>query len=559
MNFLKSLLPSTTPPHLINKTGREIAKESLLQSILLTISGILLVSIALAFSGIIKALGGSFGRYFILIFAAPVFVVTIFRRLSLLLRAFPMMFFLVFFSVSAFIFFGIGGGSTTLLLVFIVLAGSLRETKYQNIAILVSLMIILTISILFSQNILPARFPTQPPDSRNQNSWTISLAVFSIATIITSTTITNLVSGLENAAKKQAALANELAEEKESLEIRIQERTQNLERRSTQLRAVADISRNMSSILDQEVMFQQAVNLLKDRLDLYYAGIFIVEETGQFAVLRAGTGEAGRQMVSNGHRLEVGGTSMIGWSVSNRMPRIALDVGEEAVRFSNPLLPETRSELALPIISQSNAIGALTIQSTKPNAFDEDDILIFQGIADSFSVALENARLFQQTQSDLNEIRFLSRQYLEDSWGSFLEASGTMASEFENPLEKASSKETFSHKIPVLFRDQPIGEIVLETSDEILSFEDQQFVDAVTAQAVMSLESARLLQETQRQALQEEKINQISAQFTNAFDIQDVLETALKEIGQLPSISEIAVHLVPPESQSNNNGSEVRK
>jgi GAF domain-containing protein len=559
MNFFKSLLPSTIPPHLRNKTEREIAKESLLQSILLTISGILLVSIALAFSGIIKALGGSFGRYFILIFAAPVFVVTIFRRLSLLLRAFPMMFFLVFFSVSAFIFFGIGGGSTMLLIVFIVLAGSLRETKYQNIAIFVSLIIILTISYLFSQNILPARFPTQPPDSRNQNSWTISLAIFSIATIITSTTITNLVAGLENAAKKQAALADELAEEKESLEIRIQERTQNLERRSTQLRAVADISRNMSSILDQEVMFQQAVNLLKDRLDLYYAGIFIIEETGQFAVLRAGTGEAGRQMVTNGHRLEVGGTSMIGWSVSNRMPRIALDVGEEAVRFSNPLLPETRSELALPIISQNNAIGALTIQSTKPNAFDQDDILIFQGIADSFSVALENARLFQQTQSDLNEIRFLSRQYLEDSWGSFLEASGTMTSEFENQLEQASSKDTFSHKIPVLFRDQPIGEIVLETNDEILSSEDQQFVDAITSQAVMALESARLLQETQRQALQEEKINQISAQFTNAFDIQDVLETALKEISQLPSVSEIAVHLVSPESQPSNNGSEVHK
>ncbi len=306
-------------------------------------------------------------------------------------------------------------------------------------------------------------------------------------------------------------------------------------------------------------MFQQAVNLLKDRLDLYYAGIFIIEETGQFAVLRAGTGEAGRQMVTNGHRLEVGGTSMIGWSVSNRMPRIALDVGEEAVRFSNPLLPETRSELALPIISQNNAIGALTIQSTKPNAFDEDDILIFQGIADSFSVALENARLFQQTQSDLNEIRFLSRQYLEDSWGSFLEASGTMTSEFENQLEQASSKDTFSHKIPVLFRDQPIGEIVLETNDEILSSEDQQFVDAITSQAVMALESARLLQETQRQALQEEKINQISAQFTNAFDIQDVLETALKEISQLPSVSEIAVHLVSPESQPNNNGSEVHK
>ena len=115
------------------------------------------------------------------------------------------------------------------------------------------------------------------------------------------------------------------------------------------------------------------------------------------------------------------------------MPRIALDVGEEAVRFSNPILPETRSELALPIITQDTAVGALTIQSAKANAFDEDDILIFQGIADSLSVALENARLFQQSQNDLNEIRFLSRQYLQDTWGTFMETTGSISSEFENP------------------------------------------------------------------------------------------------------------------------------
>lgn len=382
---------------------------------------------------------------------------------------------------------------------------------------------------------------------------------FSIAIIITSTTVTNLVSGLENAAKKQAALADELAEEKERLEIRVQERTQNLERRSAQLRAVADISRNINSILDQEVMFQQVVNLLKNRMDLYYAGIFIVEETNQFAILKAGTGNAGRQMVTNNHRLEVGGSSMIGWSISNRLPRIALDVGEEAVRFNNPFLPETRSELALPIISRDNAIGALTIQSTQPNAFDEEDILIFEGIADSLSVALENARLFQQNQEDLNEIRFLSRQYLEDSWSSYLQASDTLASEFENPLASETTGNTYSHSIPVFFRNEEIGQIVLETPDEILSAEDQKFIDAVTAQAVMALESARLLQETRRQALQEEQINQISTQFTNAMDIRDVVETALKEISQLPSVSEIAVHLVPPKISDNNNGNEVLK
>ena len=559
MNFFKSILPSTTPPHLVDKSEREIAKETLLQSILLTVSIIMTIAIILALTGSTTALGKSGGVVYVAVIALPIILSPLFRRIPYAIRVYPILFFLYFFSVAAFIFFGIGGGSTSFLLVFILMAGALLNQRAQRIAILIALITVLAFSWLLGQNILPERFPTQEMSSHNFSSWVIIAILFAVAIAITNSTLTNLISGLEKSATRQSVLAKELSVEKEGLEIRIQERTQNLERRSAQLRAVADISRNMSSILDQEVMFQQVVNLLKERLDLYYAGIFIIEETGQFALLRAGTGEAGQQMVANGHRLEVGGTSMIGWSVSNRMPRIALDVGEEAVRFSNPFLPETRSELALPIITQNNAVGALTIQSTKPNAFDEDDILIFQGIADSFSVALDNARLFQQTQNDLNEIRFLSRQYLQDSWGSFLEASGTMTSEFENPLEQETSKETYSHNIPVLFRDQPIGEIVLETDEENLSFEDQQFIDAITAQAVMSLESARLLQETRRQALQEEKINQISAQFTNALDVRDVLETALKEISQLPAISEIAVHLVPPESQTNNNGSEVLK
>jgi GAF domain-containing protein len=461
--------------------------------------------------------------------------------------------------VANFLFNGITGAGMGFLIAHSLAVSVLLGQKAHYVSLAVVSLTYIAFGWLMGRSILPSRFPVEDLTSHSIKAWSIMTTRFIMLLALISSTFLSLINGLENSILKQAALSDELTIEKENLEIRVQERTERLDLRVEQLRTIAEISRSISSILDHETLFQNVVNLLKDRLDLYYAGIFIVEETGQFAILRAGTGEAGRQMLANGHRLQVGGTSMIGWSVINRMPGIALDVGQEAVRFNNPLLPETRSELALPILSKDNAIGALTIQSDKPNAFDEEDILIFQGISDSLSVALENARLFQQTQDNLNEIRYLSRQYLQETWGSFMQTTGSLTSEFENPLIAASSTPTYSHTIPVFLRNEPIGEIILETADEALSSEDQQLINSITAQAVLSLESTRLLQETQRQAIQEEKINQISAQFTNAFDIQGVLETALKEISQLPSVSEIAVHLVPPENQLNKNASEVSK
>jgi PAS domain S-box-containing protein len=128
-------------------------------------------------------------------------------------------------------------------------------------------------------------------------------------------------------------------------------------RRAVQLQTSAEVSHAATAILSLDELLPRTVELVRDHFDLYYTGLFLVDETGQWAVLRAGTGEAGRQMMEQGHKLEVGGASMIGWCIANQQARIALDVGEEAVRFSNPLLPETRSELALPLVSRGKVIG----------------------------------------------------------------------------------------------------------------------------------------------------------------------------------------------------------
>ena len=174
------------------------------------------------------------------------------------------------------------------------------------------------------------------------------------------------------------------------------------EHRAIWSQTAAEVSRAAGTVLEMEELLQQVVNLVQARFELYYAGLFLVDQgatgaevPGNWAELRVGTGEAGRQMVEQGHKLEIGGESMIGQCVATKQPRIAMDVGEEAVRFANPFLPDTRTELALPLISRGQALGALTIQSQLPAAFSMDDIAVLQTMADQLAIAIDNANLIE--------------------------------------------------------------------------------------------------------------------------------------------------------------------
>ena len=149
-------------------------------------------------------------------------------------------------------------------------------------------------------------------------------------------------------------------------------------------------------MLNVDELLPFVVNLIQQRFNLYYVGLFLVDEARQNAILRAGTGEAGRLMLEHQHLLSLDDRSMIGWSIQHQVPRIALDVGEDAVRFNNPDLPDTRSELALPLVSRGQVLGAMTVQSVEAAAFNEQDIAILQTMSDQVATAIANAQLFEQ-------------------------------------------------------------------------------------------------------------------------------------------------------------------
>ena len=348
-----------------------------------------------------------------------------------------------------------------------------------------------------------------------------------------------------------------------------------MRRRDQQLQTVAAVARVASEVLDVESLFQQTVDLLREQLDLYYAGLFLVDTASapaefssasqrQWAVLRAGTGEAGAQMIARRHRLEVGGSSMIGQCVARGEARIALDVGAEAVRFDNPLLPETRSELALPLRSRGGVIGALTIQSTESAAFGEEDIVVLQALADQLANAIENIRLFEQTQGALRDLELIQQQYVREAW-SGSRASAVLADyEVARPgiaplrdehgamamlpeVQEALSRESvvavsgrdageIDHAAlvaPISLRDEVIGALGIHDEDRERKWTEDEIalVETIAERMGIVAETLRLLEETQHTATRERLTRQITDQIFGAFTVDEAIQQAIRHLG----------------------------
>ncbi len=543
MTWWQKLLPGTIPEHLANAEEFDIIRERTFQTVMLALIGCSWLLYSILISEAIRE-----SNYLnIVVFSALVLLVVVlavFRRISYTLRSGSMLILMYIATLSSLLESGLSGHGQVLLLTFNTLTWIFLGAQFGFISILISLATLAIFGFGMSGGIIPTPALGFNGDSSLQVDWNTSIAFFLLLASAASIPIVMLMRGFRESMQMQKELSTHLEEERSNLESRVEERTSDLERRVNQIRVAAEISRSISSELNPQTLLEQVVNLLVERLGLYYSGLFLIDNSGRYAVLRAGSGEAGQRMIADGHRLLVGGNSMIGWTTSNRQARIALDVGDDPVRFNNPYLPMTRSELALPIVGRSEALGALTIQSSQPNAFDENDILVYQGLADSLATALENARMFQQNQRDLEEIRSLNRQYLETAWAETARKQGGLTHTYEDPLASPKETET-SMNVPVMLRNQMIGEISFDIGNSALSEEDRAVVEAITTQTALALENARLLEETQRRAAEEEKISALSAKFSSAISIEEIMKTAIQELSQLPAVTEVSVHLIP--------------
>ncbi len=182
-----------------------------------------------------------------------------------------------------------------------------------------------------------------------------------------------------------------------------------LKKQNEYLATSAEIGRLITSTLDLNTLFSRTVNLVRDRFGFYHASIFIVDETGFNASVKAATGDAGEEMLKRGHTLQVGSRSIVGTVTATGNPMVVNDTTTDPIHRPNPLLPDSRSETAIPLRIGKRIIGALDIQSTEPNAFSPDAVNVLQTLADQVAVAIDNARSYELAQQAINEMRELDR------------------------------------------------------------------------------------------------------------------------------------------------------
>ena len=337
-----------------------------------------------------------------------------------------------------------------------------------------------------------------------------------------------------------------------SLEQRVADRTADLAHRSIYLETAAQVARDAAAIRDVDQLLDQTVRLISERFGFYHAGIFLVDETGEYAVLQAASSAGGRRMLAREHKLKVGEVGIVGYAAGAGEPRIALDVGQDAIFFDNPDLPDTRSEMALPLKSQEGVIGVLDVQSMEPEAFTEEDIAVLQTLADQITVAISNARLFRRVQESLETERRLSGELSVQAWRALLQAHpGLEVRRNRQGLylrregKAAESMEEGGLVLPIKVRGHTIG--VLDARRPAggapWTEESQELLEMFTEQLGAALESARLFQDTQRRATREQLVGEVTARMRETLDMDTVLQTAIREIGQSLGKVEVEVRM----------------
>jgi GAF domain-containing protein len=355
----------------------------------------------------------------------------------------------------------------------------------------------------------------------------------------------------------------ELQANNQALENRLAARSRELneaglkmQERSARLLSIMEISQDISSSLEQRIedLLRRITQIISAKLNFYHVGIFLLDENRQYAVLRAANSPGGQRMLERHHQLKVGGTGIVGYVAQGGQPRIALDTGADAVFFNNPDLPGTRSEMAIPMKYGSQVIGVLDLQSVMPSAFKEEDADLLSILANQIALAAENV-----SKSEAGGFKFSSysrgnraglqpnRRQGEGGYSFNIDGTISAVSSINSAIvEKAlSSGETVVEDqpsgdvpptltVPVKFRDQIIGIIHVEAAELTRNWTEDEItvVQSISERAAFALENARLFEEANRRAKQEEAIAHITSQIGASTNFDRILQTTIEELGR---------------------------
>ncbi|PWH12630.1 MAG: hypothetical protein DDG60_12005 [Anaerolineae bacterium] len=350
----------------------------------------------------------------------------------------------------------------------------------------------------------------------------------------------------------------ELINIRDSLEQRVEERTAELNRRSTQLEASTLVARSAAMVHNLNELLENVVEQISERFGYYHVSIFLTDPSERFVVLEAASSEGGKKLLRRGYKAEIGRQGIVGYAAYQQRPRIVQDVSTESTYIYIPELPETRSEIALPLIVRNNLIGVLDIQSEERNGFKFDDIYTLQNMADQIALAIDNTRLLEESQTRLQQLQALSAASAASAWQVRLQ--GARQGVIYTPLglapltESTPSTENPDEKtisIPLSLRGKTIGAISLKrkANDPNWIEAEREMAERIAGQVALAIENARILEESQRRAAREQKVSEFSNRFSRSLDVNALLQNAVRELHALPHVAEVAV-LIQPEKEN---------
>jgi GAF domain-containing protein/HAMP domain-containing protein len=344
-------------------------------------------------------------------------------------------------------------------------------------------------------------------------------------------------------------------------------------KRALLLTASSQVSRAITRITDMDQLLTEVTHLISHHFGFYHVGVFMLDEARRYAVLRAANSEGGQRMLARQHKLAVGAEGIVGYVTSTGQPRIALSVGADAVHFTNPDLPDTLSEMALPMRSGDEIIGALDIQSVEEAAFAEEDVAVLSTMADQIAIAIQNVLLLRQTRAALQESRQVQQRYFQQEWSQFTREQPVSSHEYiiqgvspvgdtplpeieqawregkivasQAPTEQEGAPFRTALAAPIKVQDAVIGVLDLHEADtdRVWSEDEIALVQDVADQVGQALQSARLFAATRQRARREELTRRITDRIRAASDIEGILQTAAEELGRALDVSRSVARL----------------
>lgn len=335
------------------------------------------------------------------------------------------------------------------------------------------------------------------------------------------------------------AMRKELNSLVQNLEETIENRTGDLQRRATQLEASAVVAREAAEVRDLTRLLDLAVNLIPEKFGYYHAGIFMVDEQNRYAILQAANSEGGKRMLARGHRLQVGRVGVVGYCAGTGKPRIAQDVGSDIVYYDNPDMPNTRSEMALPLEVRDKVIGVLDVQSEDANAFRQEDIEVLQVLADQIALAIDNAQLLESSQHALEELQILYSQEAANAWRQKLTGQKFSYQYDSTGITRkamfAAQQETETiHALskPITFRGQVIGNLdfIRDEQEQNWSEDEIELIEEILEQTALALENARLVDQIRLRSDQIQLLQEITAMAASILEEKELLSNVAQKL-----------------------------